>query len=150
MSLKLKPVTLREANDYVAEHHRHHKPAQGHKLSIGATRDGKLVGVAMLGRPVARVSDTGFTAEVIRVATDGSPNVCSFLYGACARAAQAQGYTKIQTYILDEEPGTTLKAAGWMKEAKVKGRDWNNGNKTNRRTDQPMGDKTRWVRILGV
>jgi hypothetical protein len=148
VSLKLKPVTLREANAYVAEHHRHHKPARGHKLSIGATRDGVLVGVAMLGRPVARAADTGYTAEVIRCCTDGGPNVCSFLYGAAARAAQAQGYTKIQTYILQSETGTSLKASGWFKEADVKGRDWNNGNKTGRRTDQPMDDKERWVRLL--
>lgn len=148
MSLKLKPITLRETNAFVALAHRHHKPARGHKLSIGATLDGKLVGVAMLGRPVARMADDGFTAEVIRLATDGTDNVCSFLYGACARAAKAQGYTKIQTYILDSEPGVSLKASGWTMEAKVRGRDWNNGNKTGRRTDQPMDDKTRWVRIL--
>ena len=47
-------IPLKVANDFVALHHRHHGPVQGHKFSIGYVRDGHLRGVAIVGRPVAR------------------------------------------------------------------------------------------------
>ena len=111
--LKLAPVSLKEANYFVEHHHRHHKPVVGHKFSIGCTENGKLVGVAIVGRPVSRYLDDGWTLEVNRMCTDGTRNACSFLYGAAARAAKAMGYKKLITYILDTEDGTSLRAAGW-------------------------------------
>jgi hypothetical protein len=128
--------------------HRHHKRVVGHRFSIAAEKDGEVVGIAVVGRPVARGSDQYLTAEVNRLVTDGTPHVCSFLYAACARAAQAMGFTKIQTYILDSEPGTSLKAAGWTFETTTAGGDWNGGARTQRRTDQPMCPKQRWGRDL--
>lgn len=80
-------IALADANDFVARLHRHHKPVVGHLFSLGAVLDGKLVGVAIVGRPVARMRDDGLTAEVTRLCTDGTDNACSFLYGAAARAA---------------------------------------------------------------
>ena len=148
-ALRVIPLTLRQANEIVAQLHRHHKPVRGHRFSIGAVDDaGNLVGAAIVGRPVARAVDQYLVAEVTRLVTNGTPNACSLLYAAAARACQAMGFERIQTYILDSENGSSLKASGWSKAADVVGRDWNNGNKTGRRTDQPMCDKTRWERVL--
>ena len=78
--LTLRPVSLAEANAFVAEHHRHHKPVRGHKFSLGCMVGGQLVGVAIVGRPVSRYLDDGLTLEVNRLCTDGTQNACSFLY----------------------------------------------------------------------
>ena len=111
--LELTPVTLKEANAFVALHHRHHRPVTGHKFSIGCSIMGELVGVAIVGRPVSRYLDDGFTLEVNRLCTTGEKNACSFLYAAAWRAAQAMGYRKIITYTLASENGASLRAAGW-------------------------------------
>ena len=141
-------VELREANAFIALQHRHHKPVQGHRFSIGAEHGGKLVGVAVVGRPVARMTCQRTVAEVTRLATDGTRNACSFLYAQCARAAQAMGFAKIQTFILDSEPGTSLKAAGWKCEGPSAGGDWNRPSRGGRRTDQPMEAKNKWSRTF--
>ena len=112
--IRLVPTTLREANAFVKAHHRHHKPVTGHKFSIGCEVEGRLVGVVIAGRPVSRYLDDGLTLEVNRLCTTGEKNACSMLYAAAARAAKAMGYQKIITYTLDTEPGTSLRAAGWM------------------------------------
>lgn len=94
--------------------HRHHAPPVGHKFSVGvANDDDVLVGVAMVGRPVARYMDDGVTLEVNRTATDGTRNANSMLYGAAWRAAQALGYRKLITYTQSGESGASLRAAGW-------------------------------------
>ena len=114
MSLRLVPMSLREANVYVDAHHRHHKSVVGHKFSIGCEKDGQLAGVVIVGRPVSRYLDNGTTLEVTRLCSNGEKNVCSFLYGAAARAAKALGYRKIITYTLDTEPGISpSKAICW-------------------------------------
>jgi hypothetical protein len=127
-SIKVKlvavPLQLAEANAFVVAHHRHHGPVVGHKFGIGAALGDKIVGVAIVGRPVARYRDDGLTLEVTRLATDGTKNACSFLYGACARAAFALGYKRIGTYILKSEPGASLKAAGWKLIGETPGRSW--------------------------
>ncbi len=64
--LELVPVTLKEANAFVEQHHRHHKPVVGHKFSVAAAMDGRIVGVAIVGRPVSRYLDDGWTLEVIQ------------------------------------------------------------------------------------
>ncbi len=122
----MQPVALPldEANEFVVMHHRHHRPVVGHKFSIGAALGDKIVGVVIVGRPVARERDDGLTLEVTRLCTDGTRNACSFLYGAAARAAFALGYQRIGTYILKSETGASLKAAGWRLIGEVKGRSW--------------------------
>jgi hypothetical protein len=99
---------------------------------------------------VARGCDPYLTAEVTRLVTDGTTHGCSKLYAACARAAEAMGFTKIQTYILMEEPGTSLLAAGWQHVADTTGGDWNHSAAFAgmRRIDQPMGPKQRWEKAL--
>lgn len=144
--LKIIPVTLKEANAFVGQEHRHHGPSVGHKFSIGvADEDGLLRGVAIAGRPVARGFNPALTLEVTRLATDGCENACSALYGAVARVGTAMGYERhnILTYILSSEPGTSLKAAGWVQVAEVRGRTWDCDSRP--RTDKhPTEDKTRW------
>jgi hypothetical protein len=118
------PMDLEGANEFVTRTHRHHGPVVGHKFSIGAAQDGQLVGVVIVGRPVARRRDDGLTLEVSRLATDGTRNACSFLYGAAARAAFALGYKRIGTYIRADEPGSSLTAANWRKVAETPGLSW--------------------------
>jgi len=118
------PVDLAEANAFVSRHHRHHKPVVGHKFSIGAVLGDVVVGVAIVGRPVSRHRDDGLTLEVTRLCTDGTKNACSFLYGACARAAFALGYARVGTYILASESGASLKASGWRLVGQTPGRSW--------------------------
>lgn len=148
--MKLRPITLKTAKEFVGNEHRHHAPPVGHKFSIGVEKDGALVGVVVVGRPVARGSDDGWTAEVTRLATDGTKNACSILYAAAARAAKAMGYTKIQTYILDDESGVTLRASGWSFVTMTSGGNWNHSkaNAGTRREDQPMCPKQRWEKNL--
>lgn len=124
MGLGLCTVSLDAANAFVAEHHRHHKPVVGHKFSLGAVLEGTLVGVAIVGRPVARMRDDGSTLEVTRLCTDGTRNACSFLYGAAARAAFALGYKRIGTYILASEQGRSVVAAGWREIGRTSGGSW--------------------------
>ena len=147
VALAICPVSLREANAFVGEHHRHHKPVVGHKFSIGAAVNDALVGVVIVGRPVARKVDYHAVAEVTRLATDGTPHACSLLYAAAARAAKAMGYKKIQTYTLESEPGTSLRAAGWTDDGLTKGGQWKH-TAGPRRTDQPICPKRRWIKTL--
>lgn len=122
--LELVPISLKEANAYVERYRRHHKPVVGHKFSIAAAVDGEIVGVAIVGRPVSRYLDDGWTLEVNRLCTNGYRNACSFLYSAAWRAARNLGYKKLITYILESESGTSLKAAGWKCVGKAGGERW--------------------------
>jgi hypothetical protein len=140
------PMDLAEANAFVAEHHRHHRPVVGHKFSIGAAMGEKVVGVVIVGRPVARMRDDGMTLEVTRLATDGTKNACSFLYGAAARAGFALGYKRIGTYILDSEPGSSLKAAGWKLIGTAGGGSWSVPSRP--RVDKhPLQSKLLWEAV---
>jgi hypothetical protein len=126
LKLTIIPCTFKEANEFVRLHHRHHKPVPGHKFSIAVMdEENKIRGVAIIGRPVARMLDDGWTLEVNRVATDGCPNACSALYAAAWRAARAMGYRKLITYTLNTEPGTSLRAAGWRYIGQASGGNWN-------------------------
>lgn len=117
---------MKTANEFVLAHHRHHGKVRGCKFCIAvADEDGRLHGVAVTGRPVSRYLDTGLTAEVTRLCTDGTQNACSFLYAACARTARSMGYEKIITYILETENGASLRASGWWCAGLRGGGDWN-------------------------
>jgi len=141
--VKLIPLTLREANAFVTLHHRHHPPARGCRFCLGAELDGQLVGVAIVGRASSKAYDPREVCEVTRAATDGTRNANSFLYAACRRAAQAQGYLRCLTYTLTSESGASLRAAGWRKVAEIKGRSWSRPKR--RRVDRhPLQDKFRW------
>jgi hypothetical protein len=138
--LALAAVDFATAAAFVAETHRHHTPPVGHKFSLAATLGDRLVGVVIVGRPVSRMRDDGQTLEVTRLATDGTRNACSFLYGAAARACFALGYRRIGTYILKSEPGTSLRAAGWKLIGERGGGSWSRDIRL--RTDKaPLGQK---------
>jgi hypothetical protein len=114
MSLTIVPITFREACAFIERNHRHHKPPRGDLFRFAVANDNaQVVGVAMIGRPVARHYQDGFTAEVIRTATDGTPHANSCLYGAAWRAAKALGYRRLITYTQAGETGASLRAAGW-------------------------------------
>ncbi len=124
MRLQAAPIDFADAAEFVRLHHRHHTPPVGHKFSIAAMEGEQLVGVVIVGRPVARRRDDGWTLEVTRLCTTGHPNACSFLYGAAARTAFALGYRRIGTFILKREPGTSLAAAGWKLIGETPGKSW--------------------------
>jgi hypothetical protein len=92
------PIHLRDANQFIKDHHRHSLPTVGGKFAVGCEVDGRLVGVAIAGRPVARRLDDNKTLEILRVATDGTRNACSFLYARVVKIARLFGYSRIITY----------------------------------------------------
>ena len=147
------PLTLKRANDFVASVHRHHGPVPGglDYFRIGAVHGDKLVGVAIVSRLPNRNSDDGLTCEVVRLATDGTKDACSFLYGASARIAKQMGFLRIITYTLDRESGASLRGAGWEQQ-KSGIRSWWHTNQKNGRSVIPRehyGEtKTRWAKQL--
>lgn len=144
--MEIKPITFREASNFINENHRHHKATVGHKFSIGLYDGEKIVGVAVCGRPVSRYLDDGETCEINRLCTDGTKNACSMLYGASCRVAKEMGYVRVITYILASENGASLKASGFVCEGEAGGTHWT--GKRNRGQDIPNEMKTRWVKIL--
>lgn len=144
--LETQPITFAEACEFVKQYHRHHFPPQGHKFSIAVADGEKVVGVVIVGRPVARHLDNGRTLEVVRCCTDGTANAASMLYGAAWRAAKAMGYRRIVTYTLADEPGTSLRAAGWRALYQTPGKSWSVPSRP--RVDRhPLGQKTIWEMI---
>lgn len=143
--LCLRPVTIRGARAFVAEHHRHHRAPAGGLFAVGVARGEGLVGVAIIGRPVARGLDDGATAEVTRVAVlPDVRNACSMLYGAAWRAARALGYRRMVTYTMSTEPGTSLRAAGWRPVARTEGGEWSRPSRPRARATFPTIPKIRW------
>lgn len=142
------PITQKKANEFVALLHRHHPPVHADIFRVACiAEDGHLCGVAQAARPVSRYLDNGKTIEVVRCCTDGTYNVCSFLYTRLARIAKEMGYSKIITYILESESGTSLLASGWHKEADVRGHSWNCKSRP-RSTKAPTCNKQRWCKDL--
>lgn len=133
-TLSAVPMLLGEANEFVANFHRHNRPVVGARFSVGASDGAQLVGVAIVGRPVARAlqQQGGDVAEVVRCCVvDGSPKgTCSFLYAACWRAWRAMGGTRLVTYTLQSESGASLRGAGWKVVGEVapraEGTGWTN------------------------
>ena len=144
--LELTPITLREANAFVDTFHRHHQPVPGAKFCIAVSEGEVVHGVAIVGRPVARNADNGWTLEVNRTCTDGIKNGNSMLYGAAWRAAKALGYKKLITYILPEEGGASLRAVGWKCLGEAGGGKWN--RKDRPRVDtHPLQVKLKWEAV---
>ena len=142
--LTVVPSSLREASIFIRRHHRHHKPPRGQKFAIAVADESGIVrGVAVVGRPNARHLDNGFVAEVLRLATDECPNACSCLYAACWRACRAMGYLRMITYILKDEPGTSLLAAGARCIGEAGGGSWSRQSRP-RVDEHPLQLKLRW------
>jgi hypothetical protein len=142
--MTLQPITIAEAKRFVMLYHRHHDAPTGALFALGVAVAGQVIGVALVGRPVARMLDDGWTAEVIRVAViDGYPNACSKLYGAAKRAAQALGYRRVLTYTLASEPGSSLKGAGWTPKGLRGGGSWSRPSRP-RVDTAPLEQKQLW------
>lgn len=145
MTLSIIPLSLDEANAFVGQHHRHHRPVVGHKFSIAVAAGGVVRGVAIIGRPVARGADDGWTLEVSRCCTDGTRNACSMLYGAAWRASKAMGFRRLITYTLQHEGGASLRAAGWHLVGRRGGGNWNTPARPRVDTaDLLRGQKSLW------
>ena len=146
MRLMVTPINLDEANAFVEQHHRHHKPVPGAKFCVAVSQEDEVRGVAIVGRPVSRVLDDGWTLEVNRCCTDGTRNACSMLYATAWKAAKAIGYTSLITYTLESEGGSSLRGAGWRCVGKATtriGQGWN--VKSRPRVDtHPLQQKLRW------
>jgi hypothetical protein len=137
------PMTISDAKEFVAQNHRHHKPPQGALFAIGLSESDEIIGAAIVGRPVARRSDDGWTAEVTRLATLGQRNACSMLYRACWRAACAMGYRRLVTFTLATEPGSSLRGAGFRLVGTTPGKSWS--VKSRPRVDKhPLQEKLKW------
>lgn len=153
MTLRVIPLELAEANALVSLWHRHHQPVIGHRFSLGIVdAGGVLHGAAVVGRAVARLGGAPrWTLEVTRLVTDGTPNACSALYGAAARVGKEQGFARIQTYILDTELGTSLRASGWVDEGPAGGGSWFRENDPSHSSPvdrHPIVRKRRYARAL--
>jgi hypothetical protein len=144
MRIKLSPITHKAAKAFVADHHRHLKAPAGAVFVLSVTDEaGEIRGVAIVGRPVARMLDDGLTLEVTRVATDGARNACSMLYGAAVRIAKSMGYEKIVTYTLPEEGGASLRASNWLSDGQAGGGNWGRVSRDRENAERPEV-KTRW------
>jgi hypothetical protein len=141
--LELVPITFREANAFIKKHHRHHGIVRGCKFCIGVADEFGIVGVVTVGRPVSRNLDNGWTAEITRCCTDGTPHAASKLYAAAFRAARAMGYKRVITYTLKSEKGTSLIAAGWEVLYETKGGGWSRASRP-RVDTHPTGQKLLW------
>ncbi len=144
MSLEIVPMYITDACLFVERHHRHHPPPQGGLFAVGAASGNEVVGAAIVGRPVARHLQDGWTAEVTRVCVlDGHPNACSMLYAACWRAARALGWRRLITYTLPVEGGASMRGAGWRLVGQRGGGTWNRQGRP--RVDRtPAGQKLMW------
>ena len=145
MRLEVTPINLAEANAFVTAYHRHHKPMQGCKFCVAVSNTIEVVGVAIIGRPVARMLDDGWTLEVNRCCTDGTKNACSMLYSAAWKAAKALGYKRLITYTMQEEGGASLRAANWKCLGLRGGGNWNVRSRPRIDTDALLqGQKLLW------
>ena len=142
--MQIVPLHIRQANEFIRQYHRHSLPVTGGKFAVGAIHDGKLVGVAVAGRPVARRLDDGRTLEVLRMATDGTPNATSFLYGKVRRVGQAMGYEKIITYTLASESGASLKAVGAKLVGELRPQEWSVPSRKRRTQAVYKEPKLKW------
>lgn len=148
--LTTRMTELRLANEWVAAHHRHHAPVATHRFSLQVIDDQCIThGIAIVGKPVARFTCPLCVMEVSRLVTLGTPNACSALYGACARVAKALGVWRIQTFILDTEPGISLRASGWVLDGFSTGSKWANHPRPGKHRPHLLGPKQRWVLDVG-
>lgn len=136
------PLTLREARALVTIAHRHHRAPQGGLFAIGLCTT-EVVGAVIVGKPVARMLDDGYTVEVTRLVTDGTRNACSMLYRAAWRAARAMGYHRLVTYTLASEGGASLRASGFTLIGETGGGSWDRPGRP-RVDTHPLQTKLRW------
>jgi len=145
--MKVIPLNLSAANDFVSRYHRHSAPVRGHRYSLGLSSDGNLVAVVIVGRPVARHLDDGTTAEVTRLCTlpEAPRNACSKLYSAAQRVWFAMGGQRLVTYTLQSESGESLRGAGWRLDGEAGGRFWSTPSRPRVKHPSQKSLKLRWM-----
>lgn len=141
--MKTCPLTLKEAREFVRARHRHHTAPVGGLFAIGIEDGSDVVACVIVGRPVARMLDDDYTAEVTRLCTDGTRNACSMLYRAAWRASRAMGYRRLVTFTLATEPGTSLRGAGFQLVGQAGGGTWSRPSRP-RVDTHPTQTKLRW------
>ena len=150
MSLVLHPITIKEAVRFNTRFHRHRKNRPSKMLfavAVARRGDDEPCGVAIVGPPVSKALEDGWTAEVVRCCTDGERNACSKLYAAAWRAARALGYTCLLTYTDPSEGGASLRAAGFriLGKTRTHRTGWDRPGRP-RVSAQPEQSKIRWGR----
>lgn len=151
--MKIIPLTLREANDFVELHHRHSARTSndGGKFAIGLEHDGELVGAAIVGRPVARLLDMDGTAELLRCCVSHAAPRCatSKLNARAKRIWQMMGGTRLVTYTLARESGASLRAVGFVADGEVAARAWDTPSRRRQSRAIEAEPKRRWTAALG-
>jgi hypothetical protein len=146
------PVTLRQANDFVSDYHRHsdRTARDGGKFAIGLIEGEHLVGVAIVGHPLSRMLHDGTTAEVLRlcVSPEAPRNACSKLYGRCWRIWQQMGGRRMVTYTLQKESGASLRGAGWKCVGETYPHQWNGPSRPRSHKEIYREPKFRWEATL--
>jgi hypothetical protein len=145
--LKIRPIHLTPAKEYVKQYHRHNIPPVGGKFAISCYDDDRLCGVAICGRPTARYLDDGLTLEIYRNCVDGTRNACSKLYGACLGIAKDMGYQRVITYTLASENGSSLKASNFTFDGEAGGIAWTGSRKRDYYVS-PEEMKNRWSYLI--
>lgn len=144
--MMLHPITVKAAMAWVRQTHRHLPVMQGGLFAVAVQSSGELRGVAIAGNPARVWQGTG-RIVISRVSTDGAQNGCSMLYGAICRAAKALGYREAWTYTLLDEPGTSLRAAGFMDMGLTGAGEWSRPSRSRTAAVRPE-PKRRWMRQL--
>jgi hypothetical protein len=151
--MRIVPLKLREANDFVEQWHRHSARTSndGGKFAIGLDHEGSLVGVAIVGRPIARLLQVEGAAELLRLCTspDAPKGSGSKLYARAKRIWQLMGGTKLLTYTLARESGSSMLGAGLGgKSMTAEIGQWSVPSRPRRHRDIADEPKLRWTEIL--
>ena len=124
MSLRLRPWTVkRETAIAFNLIHRKLPRVQGAMWCVSIRDGNEIVGMALVGWPSQeQTTDEIDHLRVLRCTVkEGVKNGCSMLYGACWRAARAMGVESMDTFTHLDEPGTSLRAAGWIEDGLTDG-----------------------------
>ncbi|API59491.1 hypothetical protein BSL82_09380 [Tardibacter chloracetimidivorans] len=152
MTIRIVPLTLREANDFVEQHHRHSARTSndGGKYAIGLECANQLVGVAIVGRPIARLLQDGSTAELLRLCTSPAApkGANSKLYSRAKRIWQLMGGGRFVTYTLKSESGASMRGAGATPVSDVPAARWDRPSRARTAKHIETLPKHRWQEHL--
>jgi hypothetical protein len=157
-TISVRPISIKVANEFVGDFHRHHRPTvrNNGKWALAALDvSGEVVGVVIASSPVSATYMDGLTIELTRLCVKpGAPKgVCSFLLSKCCAIWRSMGGARVITYTLESESGASLRGAGWVLSGVVKPhKRWQNKSKVDgvERAVLEIYEltKNRWVRLL--
>ena len=152
-STRHRPISFPVARSFVRRHHAHCNPPVTWRFGQSVFNGHTMLGVIMVGNPVAAALNGRGMLEVNRLCIRRDLpralawNAASMLYGWGAREAERRGWMHIVTYTRADEDGTSLRAAGWVEESRVRGRGWHSSRRRRSNTNGWI-DKTRWGKAL--